>query len=451
MDKPDQKLLNKLWFFYLSFMTLWAVLTYGDTVKAFLDSRIFAYKMNGDVFTSDFLLYYNNGILAWEAFNNQINIYDGLLQNQYLEKLTGMELKKIFYSQYPPYLFVLMMPLPLLEMNQVWVLWELGGFTLMLLSLWGLLKVSLKGKFTRVFAIIATLGSFPAWVCFRLGQIVLLIYPAFIWYWLALERQKWFTAGLLGGFCLLKLQYMPILFLTGVFLGGWRFFFGYATTGTIYLLSSGFILGWHNVIGYPQALKYGEISGKVTGVSPESQQNLRGQLVAVLHNDGSMVHIVAFIVWINVSLIVAYFWYRESKLRKELGDNDPGKQKRFLVLASITVLALLLSSPHTHRQDYIFTTLPCFWLFSSLVGNYPLEEAPIETEKKSQLLLLRYLILGIPMLSWIFYLVTFFFPVIIQPFFAWGLILVILVLSIIKNGGGLRELFKVETVNNAGN
>ncbi|HMP50732.1 MAG TPA: glycosyltransferase family 87 protein, partial [Candidatus Melainabacteria bacterium] len=187
----NKKLLNLLWFAYIAALILWLLLTYGDTAKAFLDGRYFAYEKDGDIYTCDFILYYNNGILAWEAFKNHINIYDGLLQNQYLEKLTGLELKKIFYSQYPPYLFVLMMPLPLADMSLDWVLWELGAMALMLYSLWGLLKISLEGKFTRTFAIVAAIASFPAWICFRLGQIALLIYPAFIWYWLMLERQKW--------------------------------------------------------------------------------------------------------------------------------------------------------------------------------------------------------------------------------------------------------------------
>ena len=438
----NKKLLNQLWFAYIAALILWLILTYGDTAKAFLDNRYFAYEKDGDIYTCDFILYYNNGILAWEAFKNHINIYDGLLQNQYLEKLTGLELKKIFYSQYPPYLFVLMMPLPLADMKLDWVLWELGAMGLMIYSLWGLLRISLEGKFTRAFSIIAAIASFPAWICFRLGQIALLIYPAFIWYWLMLERQKWFTAGLLGGFCLLKLQYLPIMFLTGIFLGGRRFFLGYATTGTIYLLASGFILGWQNVLGYPQALKYGEISGKVTGVAPESQQNLRGQLVALLHNDGSMVHLIAFAVWILASLIVAYFWWKESKRRKELGDNDPHRQKRFMLLSSITVFVLLISSPHTHRQDFVFTSLSCFWMMHCLVGHYPLQAPPIAGDFKPAVMLsLRYLIIGFPLLSWAFYLSSYFFPVLIQPFFAWAIIIVVLVLVIVNQGGGLERIF----------
>ena len=204
MSMANQKLLNKIWFFYISFLILWVILTWGDTIVAFLNDKIFCYRKDGQVFTSDFILYYNNGVLAWDALKDGINIYDGLLQNQYLEKLTGFKLKKIFYSQYPPYLFVLNMPLPLVKMKIAWIFWELLGLILLITSIWELLKISLKGKFTRTFTYTAVLASFPGWFCFRLGQIALFIYPAFIWYWLALERKKWFTAGILGGFLFVK-------------------------------------------------------------------------------------------------------------------------------------------------------------------------------------------------------------------------------------------------------
>ena len=229
--------------------------------------------------------------------------------------------------------------------------------------------------------------------------------------------------------------------MTGILLGGLRFFWGYATMGMIYLLSSGFILGWHNVLGYPQALKYGEISGKVTGVAPEDQQNIRGQLVAILHNDDTFVHAIAFIAWMAASFAIAYFWYKESRLRKSLGEDDPGQKRRFLLLSSVTVIVLLLSSPHTHKQDFIFMSLPCIWLMYMLVGEYPIKEAPISGDfKPVNLLSIRYLILGFPMLSWLFFLLAYYLPVIIQPFFAWGVILLFAIILLIISCGGVEKI-----------
>jgi|AGTN01.1.fsa_nt_gi Protein of unknown function (DUF2029). len=458
-DSEKHPLLKKLWFAYFSGLLIWMFLTYGHTVKAYAEDKLFAYVQDGMTYTADFILYYNNGILSWEAWKNKIDIYDAHLQNEYLQKLVPhVKLDKIFYSQYPPYLFAIMLPLPFLPMKTIWVIWELAGIIGIAFSVYHILKTTLKGTFTRAFTYVAVFASFPGWLCFRLGQVALMLYPAIMFYWISLDQKKWFRAGLLGGFCLLKLQYMPIMFLTGVFLGGWRFFAGYTVMGLFYLCLTIGVLGIDNLLRYPAALKFGEISGEVTGVSPESQQNLRGQLVALLHNDGDMVHLIASAVWIGASLFVGYLWWRESQRRKRedavategtasgadgggSGESQTGgseqssaatstpaqglltlQRQRFMVLASATMLIALISSPHTHKQDYVFMTLPCIWLIYSVVGNYPLEAPPVKSANKKALLCLRYLLIGFPVLSWIFFISGQILPTtIIQPFFAWDI------------------------------
>ncbi|MBP7860100.1 DUF2029 domain-containing protein [bacterium] len=405
---------KKAWFAYFSFLLLWFLATYGDTVGAFLADRLFAYQKDGSVYTCDFILYYNNGILAWRALNDHINIYDPVLQNQGLEKLVGMKLDKIFYSQYPPYLFLLMMPLPFLPIKVVWVLWEIFGLAGIVFSISYFCKSYALSNFKKACLLVASLASFPYWLCFRLAQVALVLYPAFLGYWLCLQNKKWFQAGLFGGFCLLKLQYAPLMFLVGITLGGWQFFSGFSLIGMIYLLGSIFILGWKNVGGYPEALKYGEIGGQVTGVSPETQQNIRGQLVCLLHSDGPEIHKVVSVLWILGSLVLAYIWYKN---RKAILD---GNNRLFMYLGSITLLALLITSPHTHKQDYVFVVLPAIWILFGLI--------PQAKQNSKKLVCIKFLIIGFPFLSWMFFLITVLIPAIIQPFFAWAVILIILLL-----------------------
>lgn len=456
--RSDHALLKKIWFAYFSGLLIWTVLTYGHTVRSYTEDKLFAYVQDGMTYTADFILYYNNGILSWDAWKYKIDIYDPHLQNQYLQQLVpNVKLEKIFYSQYPPYLFAIMLPLPFLPMKTVWIIWELAGIFGIAFSVYHILKTTLKGTFTRAFTYVAVFASFPGWLCFRLGQVALILYPAIMFYWMSLDQKKWFRAGLLGGFCLLKLQYMPVMFLTGIFLGGWRFFAGYTLMGLFYLGLTIGVLGIDNLLRYPAALKFGEISGEVTGVAPESQQNLRGQLVVLLNNDGDVVHLIATVFWLAASLFLGYLWWRESQRRKReaaaiastTGSADAGEsgnstgdgsqkssspsltlaqnllalqRQRFMVLASATMLIALISSPHTHKQDYIFMTIPCIWLIYSVIGNYPLEAAPVQGASKKALLALRYLLIGFPVLSWIFFISGQILPVtIIQPFFVWDI------------------------------
>ncbi|MCW5823918.1 MAG: DUF2029 domain-containing protein [Cyanobacteria bacterium TGS_CYA1] len=405
---------KKAWFAYFSFLLLWILATYGDTINAFISDKIFAYERDGSVYTCDFILYYNNGKLAWRAFQDHINIYDPVLQNEGLQQLVKMKLDKIFYSQYPPYLFLLMMPLPFLPIKTVWVLWEVFGLLGVICSIILLVEKLELGKFKKACLVVASLSSFPYWLCFRLAQVALLLYPAFLGYFICLQNKKWFQAGLLGGFCLLKLQYAPVMFLLGLILGGWQFFAGFSLMGIIYLLGSIFVLGWKNVGGYPEALKFGEIGGQVTGVSPETQQNIRGQLVCLLNNDGPQIHAVVSVLWLLVSLTLAYVWFKNRRPVLQ------GNNRIFMYMGSITLLSLLISSPHTHKQDYVFVILPAVWI---LFGLMP--EAQLASKK---VMALKFLIIAFPFLSWFFFLLTAFMPAIIQPFFAWAVVMLVLLL-----------------------
>lgn len=446
-EMANQKLLNKLWFAYISALIMWTVLTYSNLVQAYLCNQSFAYVQEnaehpGDpfVYTADFLLYYNDAVMSWECLNqNKIDVWDPQIQQSYLQKLVPhVELKKIFYSQYPPYLMVLCMPLSLVSLDAAYLIWELLGLTGIIFSVYSLLATTLKGRFERLFTYVAVLSTFPAWLCFRLGQIGMAIFPALMWYWIALDRKYWFRAGMLGGFCLLKLQYAPILFITGCFLGGIRFFAGYSLMGLIYLIGSIAVLGLDNVLNYPQALKMGEISGgQITGVSPESQQNLRGQLVILLGNDGSLVHMVVVAIWGIATLYTAYLWWKFRT--KDAGLAEEIKRRKFMILASITMLLQLVTSPHTHKQDYLFVTLPAIWLMYNVVGSYPIGEPAMPGVKNKHLLLvIRYMLLGFPILSWAFFTAPHVAKLIeskigvaipllpIQPFFMYAILLLAL-------------------------
>lgn len=450
----NQKLLNKLWFAYISALIMWTALTYSNLVQAYVFNQSFAYVQESPehpddpfVYTADFLLYYNDAVMSWEcARGNKIDVWDPQLQNSYLQKLVPhVELKKIFYSQYPPYLMVLCMPLSLVSLDAAYLIWEFLGLAGIILSVRSLLSTTLKGKFERAFTYIGVLSTFPAWLCFRLGQIGLAIFPALMWYWDALDRKNWFRAGMLGGFCLLKLQYAPILFITGCFLGGLRFFAGYSLMGLIYLIGCVAVLGLDNVLHYPEALKMGEISGgQITGVSPESQQNLRGQLVILTGNDGGVVHLVVVAVWAVATLYTAFLWWKYRA--KAALQNDDDRRRMFMILASITMLLQLVTSPHTHKQDYIFVTLPAIWLIYNVVGNYPIGEAAMPgVRNKNLILAIRYLLLGFPILSWFFFTaphvsgliqqkIGLHIPALpIQPFFLYAVALIVLLGLIIRD------------------
>ncbi len=420
---------------------MWFLMTYNNTFQTYLKDEHLAYTKDGATYTADYLIYYNSGVLAWDCLkDNKIDIWDPKVQNDSMQKLVpNVKLDKVFYSQYPPYLNTLMMPLPLVPIKDAWIIWELFGFAGIAFGLYSLLSTTLSGKFERALTYLAVFSSFPAWVCFRLAQMALLLYPALVWYWLALERKMWFRAGLLGGFCMLKLQYAPILFLTGCILGGPRFFAGYALIGMLYLISCIVVVGPTNIMNYPQALKMGELSGgQITGVSPEMQQNLRGQLVVLLGNDGAMVHGIVASTWLVATVFTAYLWWRYKRSIERLDGEE--QRRKFTLLASVTIILQLVTSPHTHKQDYLLISLPAIWLMFHLVGSYPV--GPIAdplVKDKSLVLWLRYLLLSFPILGWAFFIAGQMLPLPVQSFFIWAIVLLIVIALLIRDRSSSRK------------
>ncbi|MBX9691858.1 MAG: DUF2029 domain-containing protein [Cyanobacteria bacterium] len=432
--------LKKLWFAYISGLIFWLVLTFGHTMLLWATNQLFIYKQEGSVFINDFLVFYNSGSLAWDSVREGINFYDPSVQKAAMEHFMGEKRDQIFYSQNPPYVFALLMPLALAPKEWSWMIWILlaiGGIIFSVQALIGETS-TLKGKFTRVFAHICVLCAYPTWLCIKLGQVSLLAFPAYIWFWISLKKRMWFRAGLLGGFCLIKLQYAPIIFLTGAILGGVRFIAGYSLVALLFFTIPGLLFGWQTWAHYPQALRYSVKSTEVTGVNADGQQNLRGQLFVLLQGEDPTTRMAITAIWIVAALAAAFFWWRAKRRvdtvtgeSREPGIGPSGAERRFMIYAALTVLVQLISSPHAHCQDYIFATLTCLWLMDALIGFFPLADPPLAREglqlNSTALIVLRALLIGFPILSWAGFMYTKMFPVVVQPLFAWG----VAVLSIV--------------------
>ena len=441
----DGEKLKKFWFGYITFLIFWMVLTFGDTLGALARGELFVMEMDGDIRINDFLVFYNSGTLGWDSIANGINIYDPDVQNASLRQfLPKIEDDRIFFSQNPPYTFLIVMPLARLAITHAWLLWVALGAVLIFFTMQRLVDSSIaKDKsFTRIFCLVATFASFPAWLCMRLGQISLLAFPAITMFWFWLSNKRWMGAGILAGCCLLKLQYIPLIFLTGLAVGGAQFLLGFIIVTVAFVGISALVLRMDAWMHFPQALAFAETSSRVTGVSADLQQNLRGQLTVLLGGESTTTHGFVTAIWLIVSVGIAIWFYLSKRKGLILIDENrsaPEKaaaDQRFKAMASIALLAQLVSSPHTHSQDFLFAALPCLWLYTSLIEGFPAVAPPLaNTSHRVALHLLKVLILSFPFLSWVMFICTRIFPVLIEPFFVWALLVITLSLVSMRKPG----------------
>lgn len=403
ISTKSKKLLQ---FALLSALLVWGVCAYIELGKYMYQGTLFARILNGRPYVSDFANHYNAGVLARRSLYERIAVYDIRVQNESLKSLINPVIpEQPFFLQYPPYFFVLALPLAFLPMQIAWIAWNILAVFLCVLSLLKLASLkdcdSAKGQspskgLREAVFIGIVFSSYPAWLSVELGQTSIFLLPALAFMIYFLKANKPLLAGLSSGFLLIKLQYAPLFLLIGLIFGRLRFLAGLSITVLLFFVFSLFVLGVDNLKVYPEALLHGETSDAISGVSSFMMQNLRGELVLLFKEDGGLTKTIVLVFYaLSVLFTALLCWKRE----------------RFEYCAAITICIALIASPHTHTQDYlILFCLPL--LLSSSLSSF-----------KAGSGVLYYSLLFFSPLSWLFfYLQPFFMALSIQAFFIYLLI-----------------------------
>lgn len=415
----NKNIVGLLWFAYLVALIVWGGLAYLEIGRLLSQGRLFALSIDGRPYVADFVIYYNAALLSQASTAGDINIYDPLVQASFVAKLISPVAAELpFYLQYPPYFFALMRPLAGVGLTVAWLVWSSLGLVAVLFGIHLVARGRLRSGFERLFLLAACLASYPAWLSFKLGQTSIFLFTLVAGFWCLMRARRYFLAGAVIGLAVVKLQYALILLVVGLVAGRLAFLGGFAATTAVHMLASIGMLGWANVAAYPAALLRGETSSGVSGVHGELMQNLRGELVLLVGADNRMVHLISLAALAVVALLVALLWLYVAR-RKAISDNFS-----FDLCSSLTTLALLASSPHTHVQDYLLAVVPCAWLYA-LSKNADHGSGKIK--------ILRGLIIAFPVLSWVFYFARPVFMLLrIQPFFLWALAMIALAAPLVK-------------------
>lgn len=408
----QEKAKRLIQFTLLSTLFVWSAFSYFELFKFMRNGILFARLIDGRPYVSDFANTYNAGTLAFKCLGEKgekPNIYDVKVQDLSLKKIVAPVVpEQPFYLQYPPYFFFLALPTALLSINLAWLGWNLIGILLSCLSL--VLLYSLSGeKSSRQKALLLGLvfSSYPAWLSVELGQTSLYLVPSLAFMLYFLKKQKRFLAGLCAGFLCIKLQYAPLLLLFGLCLGALPFFAGCFSCLLLLLLGSYFCLGYENIVAFPQALVSAETTNVVSGVSSYLMQNLRGQLVLFLHEEGPILKglVISFYV-----IALAFVCFASLKCRQKWQLDD----SVFYSTAALVCALSLVSSPHTHIQDYLLLALSYVALSQTSAG---------------QTRFLKNMFVFLPAFSWLFFFLQAPFLFIgLQPYFIYALALIALIM-----------------------
>jgi hypothetical protein len=400
---------------YIFTTVIWAVLSYFQLFAYLPAGEMFARSINGRPYISDFVNCYNAGLLAKSCLTSSTrpNIYDPVLQDESERRLIApIAPESPFYYYVPPYCFVLMMPLVLVSMPAAWCLWNLIFVGLSVSALYSLTEG--QPPRTRWLLVILAVASSPFWVSIELGQQSLAILPLAIWTFQLFKKKRYCAAGMTAGLLALKVQYLPAFAVMGLCAGGLPFALGVFITVAALCGASVLLLGWENVARFPAAMLTHETGSKMTGVNFFMMQNLRGQLWFFLHGQTALLSALTIAGMLAGLLVLFLLWRRYHKfLVYDVSSLDR--------VFAASIFIALLTSIHTHVQDFALASIPaciCWQLCQSSNTFTP--------KRRQAVLILLWLY---PLCSWIFLLAEpLFHYVLMQPFFLWGLCLLILIM-----------------------
>lgn len=398
-----------LWPAYVVALCTWGILSYESLIEWFGDGSLFAQYRDGRPYVSDFVNVYNAGLLTKRAFQEHINIYDPAIQDASARELVKPVVpEQPFNLQYPPYFFVLMLPLAVLSFKNAWIAWVLFYGVLTAISVrW--LSADIASRKERLTVVALFFASYPVWLSFKLGQTSLPEFNLFCAFFWALQNSRLFLSGAVSALATIKLQYTPYLGVCGLLGGGWKFLLG-GIAGIIGLLAGATsVLGEKNVVGYAEALIHGEFGHDVSGVGAQEMQNVRGALALLLGGDTTAAHITALAAMVVAGLFLLWLWWRA---RGQL----PQNQRAFKLLAAVTVLTAVTTSVHTHAQDYILAGIACIWVWQMC------------DESTREGLWTRRLIAFAPLVGWVHLVGRPLFSLLkVQLLFLWALALLLLI------------------------
>ena len=415
----SQKNRRRFWFMYVLFAFLSVFQLYSLLGRWMLEKQLHAIQIEGRPYISDFVSFYGSGVLARQCLTQPTNIYDSKTQIELESKLTAPIMAEApFSNPNTPVTFVTFLPLTFFNLDGAWIFWTFITTSASVAVLLATLAAPFKYWFAKLTAVVGFLVNYATWFSIRIGSTSLLLFPMMLSYWHFLWQGRCAATAAIACVATMKLQYAPFLLSVAIARLGWKFAAIWAAICSALLALCTAVLGWNNVSQFPSAILANETTHQIVGVHPEKMQNLRGILVLLTGSDSQPIQIISGAVCLITASVLFFLWKRiEAK-----------DYVRFNLLASATTLLMLLSSPHTHTQDYIIAFIPCLMLYLVADRN----DTNINVRHK---FILKFAAISFPYASWAMYVyMVELNSCKIQPFAVWALALTAYTLTLFFKG-----------------
>lgn len=392
---------------YLALLVIWNVIVYCYLIKLEIDRWPLCW---------DFIHYYQCGAMALSP--DRFQVYNAQVQLDWTNKLISpAHADELWFVHFLPFVFPLMIPVALLPLKLCYVLW----CTVSTFAGVSTFVAILKQRKWPVAAIsgfcLAAVACFPAWFNAWFGQFAWFYLCLLALYFFSLREKKDLRSGMLLALLSIKPQYMPYLLAPPLVSRRWKALVAMFVCELILVLLAVLTIGWDNVVHQPFIMLSTEQQTGIMQANAANMVSLRG-LLSLFVPDRA-------VLWVSFILNVAAFpvmWLVWAKaFRKEAGS-------MLNWAMAVTLLAILVLSPHSHVYDCLFVmlaaalTLPSFRLSSVLAlrrtgsiaetsGADSSDQLSAEIAEKGPLIKLAFRFWTIclyfyPIITWIFLFLT---------------------------------------------
>ncbi len=413
--KSNKNLFNVTTLILIILVSLLISLVY-ILIEPLYQNSLFVTKNNGVISVSDFVLFYESGAIAKSS--DAQNVYNPEIQLKWANKLIYPDyINRVFYINYVPFMFALMIPLTLVSMTQAYFSWCIGSVAL---ALYGLNKLLIKtqhlNKIQRLIFSLSLFISVPSIYCLKLGQSSYLILGLFSMFLYLEFNHKAKIAGILLALTTIKPQYIFLL-LTDILVNKrMRILSSFVLTEIILFMIAIATIGIPETIEFPKILINSETTRNMNslilaGNYPERMTNLRAILSTFLSLKFSfyisLIAIVIIIIFILKNRRISYL-------------NDTLKYWYYSVL----LVSSVFLGPHTFIHDSILLAIPAALTLKTL--NFK----EILNNPESSEIIWTFLIIFYPFASWLCLFMQLYSPFKISYLAIYHLLLLISCLTV---------------------
>jgi hypothetical protein len=312
-----------------------------------------------------FISFYMAGKIV--ASEDRHHIYDPAVQLAWQNDLVSpARLARCVYLPQIPFFFLLMSPFAALPLKTAFTVWAglsvlAGSFGLYLCGgIWDRHRI-----WRSLLITCAALGSVPGLNCFLDGQVSWWVLALLCFFFWAVSRGHEIVAGVITGLCAIKPHYLLFMLVPVLLAGNKKLVLTTAVALLFVTLAPGLVVGWDTLLAYPGYVLTGETTNQYDMLLSERMVSVRGPLSLLLAPRPAFA--AAFALYAAAMAASGVLWHQALR----------GRVVPLSWAMSLTVILILIASPHTHIYDCILLSLPAVltlpsWRLGKIVALSPL-------------------------------------------------------------------------------